>query len=164
MAKEIKYLNLVEGIVNRDGIDLMEIAANQHRKYSNITFKIVEVNDESVIIGVSQGKSSLGNYQTKKRLIEIVHETFDRFFPGIKIHVHPNPYMEPVVNSVTIEWIAERMSTLKLKAKTIAEDTGLNYPSITEIISGATPLSQQMKALFWYYFLSKKEPGKEGNQ
>lgn len=155
MKKEIKFLNLISEIVDQDSVNLMETAAYQHRKYSNITFKIIEVGSKSVTIGVSQGKSSLNNHQTKKRLIEIVHETFDRFFPGKKILVHANEYKEPPVNSVTVKWIAERMSTLKVTAKNISDDTGLNYASVTEITSGATPLSQTMKALLWYYFQVK---------
>ena len=154
---EIKFLNLLDGIVNQDNIDLMELAAKEHRKYSNITFRIVESSAKSITIGVTQGKSSAGNYQTKKRLIEIVHETFDRFFPGFKIKVHANEYKQPDVNSVDVKWIAERMSTLKISAKNISDETGMNYSSITEITSGSTTISQQMKAFFWFYFLSKEQ-------
>lgn len=153
---EIKYLHLLDGIVDQDAIKLMEMAAKEHRKYSAITFKILKANEKAVTIDITQSRSAAGNHQTQKRLIEIVHETFGRFFPGRKLLVHATPYREPAVNVVTVAWIANKMSKLKVRVTDISNDTGLSYTSVSEITSGATPLSQQMKALLYYYFKCKE--------
>jgi len=153
---EIKYLPLLDGIVGESDIALMEMAAKEHRKYGNISFKIVGADDSKVIFGVSQGKSPVGIQHPQKRLIEIVHETFGRFFPDRKIQVHANPYVEPEVNQVDQAWIANRMSKLKVRLKDIADDTGLNYKHLSTITSGTEDISQAMKALFWYYFKAKE--------
>lgn len=153
---EIKNLQKLEGIVNSDDQVLMEMAAKEHRKYSNITFKILQADAKEVIIEITQGRSAAGNYQTAKRLIAIVHETYDRFFKGKKIHVRPNPYQQPDCNQVTPEWVAMQMSKSGLKLKTIADETGMDYGNLSEITSGKLAMSQPMKVALWYYFLSKK--------
>jgi 5-carboxymethyl-2-hydroxymuconate isomerase len=158
---EIKYLHLLDGIVGESDIELMEMAATEHRKYSNITFKIAEVDDKKVIIGISQGRSNAENHQTQKRLIDIVHETFDRFFPGRKILVHANPYKEPDCSQVDGDWITKRMNKHQVKLKTIAADTGLNYTFLSSMLNGNEAISQLMKAMLWYYF-KVKENGIKG--
>lgn len=153
---EIKYLPLLNVIVGESDIALMEMAAREHRKYGNITFRIVEADDKKVVIGIAQGKSPTGKHQTQKRLIEIVHETFGRFFPDRKIQVHASPYVEPECNQVNQAWLASRMSKLKIRLKDIADETGLNYKHLSNITSGPEEISQAMKALFWYYFKVKE--------
>jgi hypothetical protein len=150
----IKNLHLLSEMNARD-IELMEHAALQHKKFSNITFKFVKTGDQ-VIVRILQGKSEAGNYQPAKRLIEIVHETFDRFFPGKKIVVHPVPYQEPKVNEVTAKWIQERMEETGTRLKDIADDTGLGYTNLSALINGTVPLTQPMKAVLFYYFKSKE--------
>jgi predicted Ser/Thr protein kinase len=70
---------LLTDIVKPADLDEMEAAALMHRRFSSITFKVVDVTDRKILFQVVQGKSFQENYQTAKRLIEIVHETFDRF-------------------------------------------------------------------------------------
>ena len=113
----IKNLHLVADIVDQKDMDKMEHGALQHRRYSNVTFKIIEVNDKKVTMQVAQGKSSAQNYHTGKRLIEMVHETFDRFFPGRKIIAGPIPYQAAEPNQVTHEWIHEQMKKNKIRLK-----------------------------------------------
>lgn len=153
---EIKNLQKLEGIMNANDLALMEMAAKEHRKYSNITFKILQADDKEVIIQVDQGRSAAGNYQTAKRLISIVHETYDRFFKGKKVHVRPNPYKQPDCNQVAPEWVAKQMSAAGLKLKNIADETGLDYGNLSDIVTGKVPISPLMKVALWYYLLSKK--------
>lgn len=152
----IKNIHLLTDIVKPGDLEKLEHAAREHKRYSNITFKINEVTDHKVLLQVSQGKSAQGNYQTAKRLIEIVHETFDRFFlPERKIIAGPIVYKVPAPNKVTVDWIVQQMKETKTRLKQIADDTGLDYTHLSSLTSGNEPLSQPMKALFWYYFLSK---------
>lgn len=105
-----------------------------------------------MIIQIDQGRSTAGNYQTQKRLIKVVNETYGRFFTGRKIHVRANTYKQPDCNQVNPDWITKHMGKAKLKLKTIADDTGLDYGNLSDLCSGKVPLSQPMKAFFWYYF------------
>ncbi len=151
----IKNLHLLTEMKSND-VDLMEYAALQHKRHSNITFKILKVLPKEVTFQITQGKCAADNYQSKKRLVEIVHETFDRFFPGRRILVHPIPYQAPAVNEVTPQWINRKMEETGTRLKDIAAETGLDYPYLSTLINDRNPLSQPMKALFYYYFLSKE--------
>lgn len=151
---QLKNIHLLDDIKPGD-LDKMEFAAVQHKRHSNIDFKIVEYKPKSVIIQTVQGKNAGGNYFPKKRLIEIVHETFDRFFPERKVNVHPVPYEESQANKVDSKWINEKMLATGTKLKDIAVDTGIDYTQLSSLVSGDRPLSQPMKALFWYYFACK---------
>lgn len=153
---QIKNIHLLTDIVKPADIKKMEHAAQLHKRYSNITFKVIEVTDKKVVFKVEQGRSSAGNYQTAKRLIEIVHETFDRFFPDRKINAGPVPYKQPGPDQVTPEWIVKKMKATGTRLKEIADDTGLNYSYLSAISNGHEPLSQVTKAVFWYYFLAKE--------
>lgn len=154
---EIKNLHLLAEKVKPGDIDKMEIAALQHRRHNSIRFKIVEIGKGKVTIQIAQGKNAWGNYFPSKRLVEIVHETYDRFFPGMKVVVHPIPYVESPANKVDVEWVNRHMIEAQVKLKDIAQETGIAYTQLSELITGARPLSQPMKALFYFYFCTKGE-------
>lgn len=151
----IKNLSLLEGTLAPADLEKMEHAATSHKMFSNITFKIVDVQKKAVEIQVTQEKSAADNHATVKRLIEVVHETFDQFFPKMKIHVHPIPYTPAPVEVVSPEWITRQMTDGGIKLRQISKDTGIDYTQLSSLVSGARPLSQPMKAVFYYYFLSK---------
>lgn len=151
---EFKNLHLLTDIDAGD-IDKMEAAALLHRRHSGITFKIVDYEPKKVTIQVVQGKSTAENYFPAKRLIEIVHETFDRFFTGKKVMVHPVPYVQNPVSNVDAAWINKKMLENNVKLKDIVADTGLNKTQLSAIINDKKPLSQVTKALFYFYFLNR---------
>lgn len=151
----IKNSHMLSGIVSQEEINKMEHAALQHRQLANITFKVIEATEKKVVFQVVQGATAMGNYFAKPRLIEIVTETFGRFFKGAKLLAHATVYKEPVVNKVTHAWVTEKMKATGTKLQDIVNDTGINKTHLSSISTGDKPLSQQMKALLWYYFLSK---------
>lgn len=136
--------------------ELMDHAAVEHHRHNNITFKIIEYSPKRVIIQVAQGKNAAAVYHNKKRLIEIVSETFGRFFPDTKISAQPIPFEESPATKVNAEWINKQMLHTGTRLKDIAAETGLNYTHLSELVNGGE-LSQAMKALFWFYFLSKTQ-------
>jgi len=155
-------MNIIKNLHKLDGakpelIKKMEFAAGLHRRNAAITFKIVEYEHVTLTIQIAQGKSAAGNYFTDKRLIEIVHETFDPLFPGYTMKVQPIAYKESVVNKVTPEWIRHQMNEKGVKLKDMIEDTGIDKTQLSALMSPTSPrgLSQPMKALFYYYFLCK---------
>lgn len=151
---ELKNVNRLTGIPLCD-IEKMELAACEHARFNSIKFKVESYDDRSVVFNISQGKNSAGAYHNKSRLIQIVHETFDRFFPGRKVLVHAFPYIDAPVNKVTDEWIRKQMHAKGIKLKDIEHDTGMNYAYLSSLTNGNEPLSQGMKSMFYYYFLSK---------
>lgn len=154
--KLLKNIHLLRGMAEKD-LAMMEHAALEHSRYNNITFKIVEYTDRKVIIQVVQGENAAGVYHDKKRLVEIVHETFGRFFQDKKIQVHPIAYIKPPVEVVTPEWIESKMVKTGIKLKDIVADTGLSSSQVSALKTGGKNISQQAKAFFYYYFLYKQK-------
>lgn len=153
---EIKNLHLLADTVKPGDIDKMEIAALQHRRHANITFKFLEASKENVVIQVTQAKSAAGNYFPRNRLADIVTETFGRFFKDRKIFARPMPFQEPEPDKVDHKWIEAKMLNTGTRLKDIASETGLDYSQLSSLVSGNRPLSQPMKALFYYYFRTKE--------
>jgi hypothetical protein len=151
----LKNVHLLSDALKPGDIDKMEHAAVEHLRHGNITFKIVDLLPKKVIIQAVQGKNAAGVYYSQKRLIEIVHETFDRFFKDRAMNVHAVPYLESPANKVDAEWINNQMLATGTKLKDIAADTGIDYTQLSSAAGGDRNLSQPMKALFWYYFETK---------
>lgn len=84
--------------------------AELHQRYSNITFKVVEVKPESVVLLVRQGRSHAENYFDVKRLIEILRETFGDLVGGRKIEPRPYVYEPAPPEAVTPEWLQDQRS------------------------------------------------------
>jgi len=161
---EIKNLHMVtepypDHLSEKD-LHMMDQAAIAHRKLGGVAFKIVEYTPDKVIFQVVQAKHPAGNYHTKHRLVEIVHETFDRFFPDHRIMVQPIPFKESAASKVTPEWIRNKMTKQGIRIKDIAEETGTDRAHLSSITSGDKPLSNVMKAFFWLYFQVKDYEGK----
>lgn len=152
---EIKNIFLLTDLSDQDKA-MMEHAGIEHRRHGNIMFKILEYKPDHVTIRISQQRNAVGVYHDTKRLVEIVHETFDRFFPGRIIMVHPIPYKQSPANAVDAAWITSQMTKTGTRLKQIADDTGLDYPNLSTYMSGEKPIPQPIKAMFWFYFLAKK--------
>lgn len=110
-AKKYSYMNLVKNLsllhLTPDQMQTLETRAQLHRRYSSIEFKILEANDNTVAIRITQDKSHAGNYFDPKRLVEITHETFDDILSQ-KILVRPIPYKPPVTEVVTADWVKKK--------------------------------------------------------
>lgn len=151
----IKNLHLLNDYIQPGDLDLMEGAALQYKRHSSITFKIISIEKKKVTIQVAQGKSYTAIYHPVKRLVEIVKETFERFFEGYKIQVQPIPFVPSDADTVDAAWVQKQMLDKSIRLKQIASDTGIEYTQLSACINDKRALSQPMKALFWYYFLSK---------
>lgn len=137
-------------------LEKMEAVAVAHKRHSGISFKIVEYSPSKVVFQVVQEKHAAGNYHPSRRLVEIVHETFDKFFPDHRVMANTIPYKESPASRVSSEWIHKKMLKYGIRIKDIAEDTGIDRSQLNALITGNRPLSQPMKALFWLYFQVKE--------
>jgi hypothetical protein len=153
----IKNVHLLNGELTAEQLEDMEQKAIYHYRFANLVFKIERVDPSSVIIQAAQGKSLAKNYFSRKRIEEIVHETFDEYFPGRKIHAHPIVFKKPPPEVVTTKWINERMISTRTKLRTLADDSGIDYTQLSAVLNGETELSKPMKAFLWYYFQHKEQ-------
>jgi hypothetical protein len=153
-TRQIKNTNLLyeAGIMNDGILAKLDEAGKLHKQYSNIEFKILRATEQEVDIRVTQGKVITGIYHGKERLVEIVHETFDSLFPGIKIHARAFPYELPPSSIVTPEWIEKKMTKLKIGHKDLIKDLGMNKANVSVYLSGDRPMSDVIKNVFYYYF------------
>jgi hypothetical protein len=142
--------------LQKDDIKAIEQIAFNYWQSDRLTFKILKVTAEAVTIGITQNFSETGKYLSQKELIELIHMIFDKYFPNHKIYVHASPYVESPALKVNPEWIKKKMDEHGVKLKDIATETGLNNTQLSHLITGSKPLSDAMKAMFYFYFRSKE--------
>lgn len=152
----IKNIHKLTGIVPAADIIKIDLGANLHLRHSNIGFKIISVNGQDIVIKTVQAKPFSDNIADKETLIKRTRELFGKFLPdNFTIKVQPVPYQETRVNIVNPDWINKQMLSNGIKLKDIVNDTGLNKTQLSAVIGGDKPLSQIMKALFFFYFAGK---------
>ncbi|MBP7398199.1 MAG: hypothetical protein KA954_01340 [Chitinophagales bacterium] len=155
MKTTIKNIRSLPDLSEKD-FEMMEHAARQHKQFANINFRFIKCEGDVINIEISQEKNPAGHHPDRKRMIEIVHETFDRFFVGKTIHVGAIPYSEPACNIVDSKWIQKKMLDTSTRLNHIAIDTGMDKPNLSLIINGRKEITQPLKAFFYYYFECKK--------
>ena len=128
----------------------LEHRAGQHRRFSSIEFKVVEVRDDAVVLLIRQGKSHAGNYFPVKRLTEILRETFGDLVGDRKIEPRPYPFRPSPPDVVDAAWLQARRGQRAIKG--IAHDLGLDANNVSSYFSGNKPLSGMGRAMFYYYF------------
>ncbi len=133
-----------------DKLERLENDAMQRRRFFSMTFSIVAVDGDQVIIRTKQNKPFHENVADVNDIIRVTRSLFEPFLPGKTIQVHPVTYQESPPDVVTPEWIEKRMSQTKMKLKDLVAMTGIEKSTLSGIINGHKPLSQPMKALFFY--------------
>lgn len=151
--KNIKQLN---GVCTIGQIKTLEIGASLFNRHSRIEFKILNVGKGTIEVRTVQGKSPAENYLSQKDLIARTKEMFNQILPEWDIRVHAIEYAFSVVEVVDSSWIQDKMLKNKVSLKTLVADTGIDKTSLSAFINGKKPLSQGMKAMFYYYFLNRK--------
>jgi hypothetical protein len=140
-----------------DDIKAIEQIAFNYWQSDRLTFKILKVTADAISIGITQAKvNQPGKQYEQKELIDLVHRLFDKYFRNHKIHVHASPYSESPALAVNPDWIKKKMEEYGVKLKDMAKETGLNNTQLSPLITGSKPLSDAMKAMFYFYFRSKE--------
>jgi len=130
----------------------LESGATLHKRYSNIQFKILEVEAGAAVIRVSQGRHLSENYANKKTLVTRTRELFQPFLPGVKIHPQAIPYEPNPVTNIDSEWVKKQMEANNIRVTDIVHDTGVDKTNISAWTNGTRPMSQPVKAMFYHYF------------
>lgn len=145
IIKNIELLNLSDA-----DLATLEHRAEQHRRFSSIEFKVVEVRQDAVVLLIRQGRSHAGNYFDTRRLIEILRETFGDLVGDRKIEPRPYPYRPSPPDVVDAAWLQAQRGQRPIKG--IAHDLGVDANTVSAYIGGKKPLSGVVRAMFWYYF------------
>jgi len=149
----ILNIEKLQDIIDETAINRLDAGAAVHKKQSAIEFNILSVEDNVLTVATEQGKTSSGKYANLKTLVKRTHEVFDSFLPSsIKLEVQPTEYLESPAATVTPEWINKKMLEKEIRIKQIAFDTGIDRTDLSAWINGLRPMSQIVKALFYYYF------------
>ena len=148
LVKNIELLDLSDAAAA-----LLEHRAGQHLRHSAIDFKVLEARPDGVVIRVRQLRSHAENYFDKKRLIEILHETFDDLLPGRKIEPRPYPYAPAPPDVVDAAWLQQQRGQTPIK--TIAAELGIDPNMVSAYMRGLRPISGVVRAMFYWYFKCK---------
>lgn len=147
--KNIHKLDLDAGLTAK-----LNEGAKLFSHHANITFKILSVDLPKVIIEARQEKNSLEQYLSVAQLIDRAKEFFG-IIPDTVIHIHPIPYDPPDVDIVDPDWILSQMSRHKVAIKHLEKETGIAKSNLSAWVNGLRPMSQPVRAMFYYYFLRR---------
>lgn len=146
----IKNIKLIEDILSASQLERLEAGAVLHLRHARIEFKILEFDGKSITVRVTQGKSPAEYYFTSKDLATRAKELFGAVLPDLDIRARAIPYSAPTVEVVSPEWIQAKMSEKGMDNKSIVEMTGVDKANISNWISGKRPMSQPVKAMFYF--------------
>jgi hypothetical protein len=151
---EIKNLRKIDFLAD-ESIKKIEFGALQHRRFSNIEFKILRVDNEekTITIQISQGKSLSENYADLPKLVKIAKDLFSRYINDYTVHVQAIPYSHPKVDELNSSIIRDSLEKRGIKIKDIERETGIDKTNLSAWLNDKRPMSQPVKAMF--YFLLK---------
>lgn len=158
METIIKNIHLLKSHLTEDQLSTLEHGASLHRRHARITFKILRFADNVLTVETRQDKSPAENYLDGKLLYQRTKELFkaNNLPADIKLHINTIPYKPSPTEVVTPEYVRHFMTDLKIKAKDIAADTGLDKTNISAWVNGTREMSQIVKAMFYYYLETKR--------
>jgi hypothetical protein len=110
----------------------------------------LDVKGDEITIRVVQNESPSENHLSIKELVKKGKDFFTHFFPDKTIHTRTFAYSLPKAEEVNIGWIQSRMTSKGMTQKSMVEETGIEKEKIQSWINGLQPMSQEVKAMFWY--------------
>lgn len=155
----VKNIGLIASLLTEHQLSQLEAGAMLHKRHSNIEFKVISIENNTLTIRAIQGKNGAEKYLSQKELADRTKELFQRFFPNNNIHAGAIPYEEHHISKIDRNWINKRMMDLRIKAKDIERESGLDKTTLSHWLKDTNPkpLSQIAKAFFYFYFLSKEK-------
>lgn len=150
----IKNLHKIKNLLTEEQINRLEHSGLNFRRFANISFKILKVENDIILIEIRQDKNPHGVHADIKRLTEIVEETFREYFPKYKIHKRPIMYIPAPAEIVTPEWAKKQMQKYKIGNKQLCKHFGIAKAEISAMINGHREMGIRTKGLFYYYFMN----------
>lgn len=150
----IKNIYKLVGIVRHIELLRLEEGAKQYLSQLNISFEIVTAKSSALKVKTRQWKCTTGQPAEIPKLISLTQDLFERFVTGVPVTVHPIAYTPAIVDDVEPGWISDKMLNMGITLKDIHQDTGIDRLNLSSWINGLQPISQDVKAMFFYYFES----------
>lgn len=152
----VKNLHYLSGYLPKEKTGELEQGASLYQRHANITFKILKANKDELIVEVRQGRNAQGKYLSSKDLTARANELFSRFFPDRDIHTRPKPYHSPPPDEVSPEWVQDHMNRQKVSLKKLEKNTGIDKTNLSAWVNGTRPMSQPVKAMFYFLFKGRQ--------
>ncbi|MBT0813025.1 hypothetical protein KIH41_17185 [Litoribacter ruber] len=140
--------NLIRGLLSPEAFEELDSAVFLLRETYQLEFKILEINKDLLIVRSIQGKAK--TLLSQKQMATITKDLFSKFFPDKEIQPRPITYHEPKVNEVTSYWISNRITQQGIPLKEISKLTGIGREELKHWVSGSQPMSQEVKAMFYF--------------
>jgi hypothetical protein len=148
--KAILNIHKLKNLLPLEDIARLEANALDIKRISNISFKVEAANELKIYIQTTQGKNLKNrNITDDETLVELTKDLVQPFFPTKIIIVQASPFLKPVVDVVTPEWITDSMYKYKIKIKDLTGDTGIDKSNFSAWINGIRPMSHIVKAMIF---------------
>lgn len=151
----MKNISELKKLVSDEQFIVLQHKLLLHRRHASIEFKMLRLEKDQAVIRVSQDQSFIGNYTDSKRLIEIVHETFDDLLAPKKIIARAVPFIPCEADSINKVYIQDLMKQYDLKSRDLESDLGIHKTRISEWLSGKRELTKPVRNMFYWYFVAK---------
>ncbi|MEO6524504.1 MAG: helix-turn-helix transcriptional regulator [Mucilaginibacter sp.] len=157
--KVILGVEKLEKIFSKQQILELEIAIGEWKEEDSVEFRIksTQISDiyKCISVKVIQPKTQSGSYLHEHEMVSITENIFKPYLTaGTFLVVKAYPHKSVVVNVVTPNWLEERLVKKGVRVKDLALMTGINRTNISAWVNGSRPMSQPVKAMF-YFFLTQ---------
>ncbi|MFA6084236.1 hypothetical protein [Mucilaginibacter sp.] len=153
----ILQIEKLSKVYSEEEIKRIDEAVREWNTSDRIEFKIqstvISGVFKSVAVRVSQPFNESGIYLDRATLISKTEAIFKPFLYGRMLYVDAHPYKPVIIDIVTPEWLEKRMVERGVRVKDIAIDTGIDRTSLSGWISGLRPMSQPVRAMFYFYLI-----------
>lgn len=127
--------------------------ARQYQRYGHIIIEIVSYSEGRLIVRAEQKDLVNDKFLTKKELTERVREMFKGEIPDDwKLTVSAVNFDRKDIDSITLDWVKQRMEKLGLKNKHLSNYTGIDKCTISSMLSGDRELTKWHKVALYYFF------------
>lgn len=146
----IKNIKLISGLLSQEDLATLEAEAADHFQEYGIEYKILEVDARSVTVQITQVATPKEKCFSNRELSGISKELFRRFLPNRSVHSRPLAFNPPKTNKVNAGWVNYMLAAKGITFDAIQEETGLDRKKLHDWLSGKEPMSQEVKAMFYY--------------
>lgn len=154
IIKGLHKLNTLKSFSDSPELTLqLETEALHYKTNWNLAFEILGVQDTFVLIKSVQGKLPEKNYKTQVQIIDETKKMFGRYIKNGNIHVRATINIPSPPEIVDSEWLIETMYYAGIFLNDLQSATGIDKGTLNDWVSGKIPMTQTVKAMFYYYLL-----------
>lgn len=136
-----------------EGKEFLKTSELQYMRFGRIYFEVLRYKDNELVVKTGQLKNEAGKYLSTAELVNRAKDVFGKVVPdGTVIHVHPTTFEKHEFKTYSVENITDEMESLGLKIKDLVKLLDIDKTTITSVLSGAKPLTNPYKAMFYYLF------------